>query len=86
MLTRTDRAHATKDVSVAEVDQALREHLEAIQASVAASRALLTAGPGDRTRAHRAFMDATRRQAEAERNYERVRQLHRGAPYAGRPR
>ena len=84
MASRLDRA--TIEAAAAELAAAQREYLDAVQASLEASRAFLAAGPGDRTRAHRAFMDATRRQAVAERNYERLRQQHRSAPFAGRPR
>lgn len=83
MHLRVDIREASPD---AEVATALEAYLDAVRASVEASRALLSAGPGERHRAHHAFMEATRRQAVAERAYERARQQAANAPYAGRPR
>lgn len=79
------QAHA-QALSDPEVARALQEYLDAIQASVEASRALLAAGPGERQRAHHAFMEATRRQANAERAYERLRRIHARAPDVGWPK
>ena len=83
----TDRSLAREDpLSKEHVEESLREYLDAVQASVKASRALLTAGPGERQKAHRAFMDASRRQADAERAYERARQGSQRPPLASRHR
>lgn len=87
MSLRTDRPLSPqRERDDPEVLLAQREYLEAIQASVEASRTLLTAGPGERQRAHYGFMEATRRQASAERAYERLRQERAPGAFLGRPR